>query len=119
MNEEKRTRYRVPFVMNVQFETNGTVIHYGHSRDVSMGGIFILTDDLLALGTHGTLTLNLEFGDRVIPVTAEAEVIRLVPSGRTDQPSGMGIRFISLDADSSLHLFRVVQYQTPFAPHDS
>jgi len=94
-----REHQRVELKSEVSFESE-TNFYVGWSGDVSAGGIFIATHDLLEKGTQIRLQFKLPGGRRV---TALGEVMwlreynHLVP----DQTPGMGIRFHGLEQSDS------------------
>jgi uncharacterized protein (TIGR02266 family) len=64
----------------------------GEAREISAGGIFVQTDDVLPEGSRLTLRLEVP-GFR--SVTVLGQVVRTVKGGVLN-PAGMGIRFLDL-----------------------
>lgn len=106
----QRIRPRVPFETDVSFEVDGQVMSGLESYDVSMNGIFLVTQNPLPLGRVGVVTLSLSSGEERVVVKARAEVVRVVTSDGS--PSGMGLVFVDLDPDSSIALFNIVKFHT-------
>ena len=112
MNINKRIRNRVEFAVHVSLEVDGKTTSYPASQDISMGGVYVLTDSPLPVGTEGGCSIVLEFGDQRRSICAEFDVVRVVESETEIDKPGMGIQFTDLDTDPSLTLFNVIKYQT-------
>ncbi len=104
MGERERRQFpRVPLNVLVQYRFD-TFDDFTaeYAEDLSMGGIFIRTDDVRPIGTHIYLQFTLQAGRRL--VEALGRIIRLVPG----DDGGMGIEFVNLDDDSRALLARIV-----------
>jgi uncharacterized protein (TIGR02266 family) len=88
----RRRALRVPTHLKVRFR-HGAVGGLGRARDVSEGGLFLVTDRPLAPGTP--LHLELEAAGRQVEV--EGVVVWLRESEGATGPPGMGVRFDNLD----------------------
>ena len=77
----------------------------GDSKDLSLKGIYILTDEKVAEGTKCSLKIFLTGGVEDIELKMESTV------ARADE-KGLGITFDSMDVDSFTHLKNIVKYNT-------
>lgn len=89
---ERRVESRVPIRVLVEYEKVDDFLA-DYSSNLSLGGMFIQTDDPLAVGTRFRLRLRLP--DRPKPVEAYAEVRWVVPTGGRGT-AGMGVQFEDL-----------------------
>jgi hypothetical protein len=104
---EKRRRQRVPFLLSIKLTLGDREYRYTHTQDISMGGVFVETDTPFPKDATGKLEMLLEFGEHRIPIPGRFQVVRVVDEGET---RGMGLRFLELDSDGSLQLYRVIKY---------
>jgi uncharacterized protein (TIGR02266 family) len=90
--EERRAAGRVPIRAEVGFDTE-TNFYTGFSEDLSQGGLFVATYDLIPAGTEVTVSFVLPEGHAV---TAHGKVAWVRdPPDRSTTP-GLGIRFDAL-----------------------
>lgn len=110
MKTERRRHPRVDFVVQASFTAEGLVRIDHRCENISMSGLFLRTDAPLPVGTRGSLLIVLECGEDRIEVRAECMVTRVMGAG-SGRAFGMGLKYISLDPDSSFALYNVVKYQ--------
>jgi len=110
MTLNKRKRTRVPFDVDVHFNTAEEQIRSKKLQDISMSGIYFESETIVPLDTTGTVKLYLESGEQTIIITANGKVVRSIPA-ELNSPGGIGIEFTEIDTDSSIHLFNVIRYQ--------
>lgn len=103
MNDERvfhsRKHPRIPFNMEVEFKTGDSFIK-GESENISRGGIFIKSDELLPGGEKTFIKFVLD--PELKPVEIESRVAWVQKSGEkypADVLSGMGVEFIDGDTD--------------------
>lgn len=107
-NDEKRKHSRVGFttVIQILLEADGKKIKLkGSSKDLSLKGLFINTEDKLSSGTKCSITVCLTGGIDNIELLMKGTVVRV-----TD--NGMGIVFDSMGVDTYSHLKNLVQYNS-------
>ncbi|MFQ5701476.1 MAG: PilZ domain-containing protein [Acidobacteriota bacterium] len=98
---------RVIFPVKVSFSSQKFDIHE-FTANLSIGGIFLCTDEVIPPGTRGTLTFRISRWEE--PFTVAAEVARVVEPGEdTREPAGLGIKFIELTARDAGRLKRLVE----------
>jgi uncharacterized protein (TIGR02266 family) len=78
----------------------------GHSRNISLGGMFVETAEPLAVQTTIQVRFRVPTQPEPIDVTGE---VRWVERGGSGQPAGMGIRFHGLRARDVWALNRFFQ----------
>ena len=78
----------------------------GHSRNISLGGMFVETAELLPVQTTIQVRFRVPTQPEPIDVTGE---VRWVEPGKAGQMSGMGIRFHGLRARDVWALNRFFQ----------
>lgn len=100
---EKRQFQRVELKTKVNFQSNNN-FYEGLSQDISEGGIFIETSEILELGTQVDLCLDLPDGQR-IEVLGEVRWVREGNDVDSKFGSGMGIHFSELD-EGNLEIIR-------------
>ncbi len=93
---ERRRFARVEARLQVQFVFADGFFEL-QTEDVSLGGLFIATDHLLAVGERIRLVLHVP-GERPA-VKAVAEVARVVERDGVGSPAGLGVRFVDLAED--------------------
>ncbi len=106
----KRMRVRVPFDVEIHFDTPDDQIRSKQLQDISMNGLYLETDTPVQMGTIGTIKLHLQSGDQHIIITANGKVTRSIATDM-HAPGGIGIEFTEIDTESSIHLFNVIKYQ--------
>ncbi len=91
---ERREQERRPRRVQVQFWQRGAAKRYrGYSANISTGGMYIDTNSLVPKGSR----IRLEVGTAEKTFVAEAVVARVNKSLQTLRPSGMGVRFLTID----------------------
>jgi uncharacterized protein (TIGR02266 family) len=95
---------RVVFPVQVAF-SGATFKISEFTANLSVGGIFLLTDHDVAPGTRGTLTFRISQWED--PFTVDAEVVRVDP-GDDARPAGLGIQFLDLGPTEIRRLRRLV-----------
>jgi len=78
---------------------------YSYSRDLSVGGLRIMTDSPLPIKTRVKLEIALSDSKKLIKGIAE---VRWVKSLFEDEVFEMGLEFIELDPQSKVHLLEHV-----------
>ncbi|MEM7585228.1 MAG: PilZ domain-containing protein [Acidobacteriota bacterium] len=91
---ERREQERRSRRVQVKFTVRGAdKVYRGYSANISTGGMYIDSNHPLAKGTR--IRLEVCAGEKGFMV--EAEVARVIKSRQAMRPSGMGVRFLSVD----------------------
>jgi len=107
----RRTAVRVPLETDVTLEGD-TNFYTGFVRDISTGGLFVCSYNLLSIGTKVELTFTLP-GGYVVYVNGEVRWIRDVYDPNTDSPPGMGIMFEDLLEEDAKAIADFVAVRAP------
>ena len=105
-NDERRKHSRVGFKTAIQIllEADGRQINLvGSSRDLSLKGIFVSTQDRFPCGTKCSIKVCLTGTKEKIELLMKGTVVR-------NSDNGLGIGFDSMDVDSYSHLKNIVNY---------
>jgi uncharacterized protein (TIGR02266 family) len=94
---ERRRFARVDADLRVQFESASGFFSL-RTGDISLGGMFIVTDQMLQVGEVLNLVLHLPGNAPVVSV--QAEVVRLTDSPLAGLPRGVGVRFLKLSKEA-------------------
>jgi uncharacterized protein (TIGR02266 family) len=94
-NAERRTSVRVDVEVEVGFESDHN-FYTGLTQDISSGGLFVATHHLRPVGTHVLVSFTLPGRKEAIRADSEVRWLRDARAMRTDQPQGMGLRFLDL-----------------------
>jgi len=100
---------RVPFEaeLRLRYEPGGAEV-VARTVNISLGGMFVISDDPGAAGT--TFELSFKLPEHAAPVRGRGRVIWV--RGKTeapDRPAGMGVRFLELTPGSRELIFEVVE----------
>lgn len=113
---EKRKYSRVEAKIKVTFKTVED-LKVEYTRNISTGGIFLKTNQLLDPNAEINLTLHLP--DEMGKVLIKGKVIRLMsmshPEDESKQIFGVGIRFLELDQNVKDKIERIIDEQQPDA----
>jgi uncharacterized protein (TIGR02266 family) len=101
-----RRTLRVPTHLKVR-ATRGSTIEISSSRDLSEGGLFLVTRRPLAPGTP--LHLEIEGRDRGVPIELEGTVAWVRGTDDENGPAGMGIRFDYPDPEKQAAISALVE----------
>ena len=107
-NDERRKSSRVAFTTDIRIHIEAEGKHVevqGDSKDLSLKGIFVNTQEHFELQTKCDIRIHL---------TGSIDKIELQISGRVARigKAGLGIVFDSMDIDSYSHLKNIVQYNS-------
>lgn len=107
---------RVPKTIAVTYEDHESSVKT-YARDISLGGLYIKSDDPLEMGQ--TFSLKLHIPGLPEPMEIECEVAwarKKAKENQHDDPSGMGVKFVGLsEAESRLlrQYIKTVEKQVP------
>lgn len=90
---------RLPFIVQVELTWNGGTIS-AYSTDLSVTGLFVRTDTLVAIQTEVRLDFVVFSQDGKLPVVVVGDVARVVTpeeSALTGEVAGLGVRFRELE----------------------
>ena len=113
-SSDRRIFRRVPFFRKVQyrFETLDD-FKSRFASDISLGGMFIRTEDPEPLGTVVFLEFDLQDGSKSL--TGYGKVVRVNPKGVPDFDPGMGIEFMKFDDESLARIKQLIADRHPNA----
>ena len=106
-----RIAARVPLHTQVDFSSDSNVFT-GFSTNLSEGGVFVATLDLLPVGTPVDLTFTLP-GNKRVTVKGEVRWTREIDDRMPDVFPGVGVRFMDLTSDATAALHRFVAEREP------
>jgi PilZ domain len=98
---DRREFSRVPKKLHVKVMAGDTTIDSGNTRDLSLKGLFLLTDRPLPVGTVCQLVLQLESSDSRVFMPAWGRVVRT-------EPAGMALEFTELGPECYHHLRNLI-----------
>ncbi len=93
--------------VQVRYQAVGAEEQRAHTKNIGVGGAFVLTSRPPKVGTHLRLVVEMPTGP---PIEVRAEVRWIVPAvspgaGESQAPeAGMGVRFAGLDVEQLLAL---------------
>jgi type IV pilus assembly protein PilZ len=93
---ERRKSPRADVLVRVDYQTVDELFS-DFASNINEGGLFVETDKPPAVGTEVSLQFRIPGSDQ--PVISSGRVVRTARAGG-GEPSGMGIEFDGLDADS-------------------
>ncbi|MBX5484074.1 MAG: TIGR02266 family protein [Myxococcaceae bacterium] len=106
--EERRRYERVPLSLLVQYRVNTFEDFLAeYSADISVGGMFIRTDEPREEGSMIYLQFWLKDGTRLIE--GLGRVVRVNPPGDPERVAGMGIEFVNFDEASMALIHEIVE----------
>jgi len=109
LNEQRdRRRFlRVPFEATVTVKnlSDGTILENLDSKDISMKGIYCLTDTPFKVDTPCVVELLLTGTSSELWIRIEGHVVR-------SEDSGMAIIFDNMDLDAFIHLKNILYYNS-------
>jgi len=104
MDTEKRKNIRIDFKTRVVLKCAGeTISSDADSRDISLKGMFIRTDKVLAAGTPCDLDLILTGASTNLNLAIKGKITR-------QAADGLGVSFDGIDLDSYWHLKNLLLY---------
>ena len=103
MEDDQRKRTRVHFKATVNLIGGGRELQNLASRDLSLKGLFVETDQPLPLETEVDVGLNLSGTTSSVLLKMTGKVARV-------DGNGMGIDFMEVDLDSFFHLRNIIKY---------
>jgi uncharacterized protein (TIGR02266 family) len=82
-------------------------LYAGTTKNIGLGGVFLATPKVRAVGERLVLTFTLPGEDEPIAVESEVRWVRDPSAGvAPEEPPGMGLRFVNLAFERSLVLQR-------------
>ena len=102
---DRRRFERAEVVVQIEYSTIDDLFSE-FTRDINEGGLFIETEDPLALGT--TVDLQFLLPGSSDPIKAAAEIVRL-SDGSDGEPVGMAVEFDSLPADARKRINELIR----------
>ena len=102
-SSDSREFTRVPIKVEAEIRADGRTLFCHQTRDVSMNGLFLTSEESFVVGTHGDITLILDGGMRI-------DVKGVVEHS---SPKGMGIRFTEIGLDSYSYMQNLIMYNSP------
>ena len=107
MESEKRKNIRIDFKTRVVLKCEGqTILSDADSRDISLKGMFIKTDQALEIGTPCDLELILSGASTNLSIAIKGKITR-------QGDGGIGVSFDGIDLDSYWHLKNLLLYNAP------
>ncbi len=107
-DSERRIRERIPLDYELEIQSGESWIKVIHCKDLSMGGMRIVTPFEITKGTE----IQVRFG--MLNDTNEATSLQVagivVHSEFLANQYWSGVRFESLPSDASIFLYRLIQY---------
>jgi uncharacterized protein (TIGR02266 family) len=104
--DEKRQHGRVTVSAEVDFSSEHN-FYAGAARDISLGGLFVVSEVAFPIGTEITVLLKLPA--RVLSL--RAEVMWTVAKGTTT--TGLGLRFVQLPSGAKKEIEAFMQQRPP------
>ena len=101
---------RIPIHLNVEIRCGSKTIATDQTKDLSMKGIYLMSEETLPVGSVCDVTLLLEGTDQPIRIDIKGRVMRAANSG-------IGIQFTEIDLDSYDYLQNLVLHNSQ-AEHD-
>src|SRR5947199_403022 len=98
---EKRQHKRQRKRLNVKFGDKG-LTGTGFTLDVSQGGMFLVTAQMLPLNSKVVVDITLEFAGRELEL--DATVVHVMPPDASS-PGGLGVVFSDRNLDAALQGF--------------
>ena len=108
---ERRRFDRVAVELSVTMESDHNFF-MGFSENISEGGLFIATHQVLPLGHELDLTFTLP-GGREVKTRARVQWVRPYNAANSDAAPGMGVQFIGLDESVHEWIVAFVQKRDP------
>ncbi|MFH1135898.1 MAG: ATP-binding protein [Pseudomonadota bacterium] len=105
MSENQRKRTRVNFKTEVALRVEQEEYSGLKSRDLSLKGIFVETNQVIPEGTAVDLVLSLSGSSSKVELKIKARVARV-------GPDGLGLDFTEIDLDSFFHLRNIILYNS-------
>lgn len=105
---EKRRHSRVDFKTDIRLILNAggkTIEVDASSRDLSLKGVFITSDEPLDIGTRCEIDIILTGTVEEIVLSIQGTVVRKTKTG-------MGISFNSMELETYAHLKNIIRYNT-------
>jgi uncharacterized protein (TIGR02266 family) len=94
-----RKEFEVDVEVDVGFESDHN-FYTGLTQDISYGGLFVATHALRRVGERMTVKFTLPGQPDAITAETEVRWVRDPITVRSDDPGGMGLRFLSLPASA-------------------
>ncbi len=105
MSDLNKRAGRTELELPVEVRTHGE-LYAGTTKNIGLGGVFLATPKLRAVGERLVLTFTLPGEDEPIAVESEVRWVRAPAAGAPEDPPGMGLRFVNLAFELSLLLQR-------------
>lgn len=103
VRNHQRRRLRVPFQVDVELHVEGHDIISVTSKDISMKGVFIETEEKIEEGRPCSVRISLTGASGIPPLDIKGKVARVTPEG-------VGVEFLEMDSESFKHLRNIVAY---------
>ncbi len=105
---ERRAQYRTPITLRVDYSRKNAFIR-DYARNISQGGTFVETPHPLPIGTEFMFQMTLPGHPEQLTLRGEVRWLVMPEHATTDQPAGMGVRFIFESEEARLELERIVE----------
>ena len=115
--ENKRTQDRHKLIVGVTMESDSHV-YRGLSGDISEGGLFVATPDLLPVGTPVDLEFTLPGSEELVSLAGEVRWQRETLDPAHDVVPGVGVRFLYLNDEERALVERFLERRRPLAHPD-
>ena len=110
-SDPRRAHERAEMRIDVTFEGDHNFFN-GFSENISEGGLFVATYNLMKAGAQIALEFTLPGSERTIKCTGEVRWTR-VYSESSDSPPGMGIKFVDLSESDAAFIHEFVTRRAP------
>lgn len=112
--KDNRLRKRVPFETEVILTIGKVKRKFTKTRDISMNGLSVETEEIIQIGTEGNMELILSSGLQKIIIKSKFRVARVFAvekdKKRKSLSSGFGIELFGFEEDSSEQLYNIIKY---------
>ncbi|MCA1961005.1 MAG: PilZ domain-containing protein [Desulfomonile sp.] len=98
---EKRKFTRIPFETEIRLSTDTQRISASRMRNISLGGMFVVTGETLPLDSICQVEIDLIGPASLLRIRLEADVVRV-------EPDGIAVKFTKMDMDSLVHLRHLI-----------
>lgn len=104
MSEERRKQTRVHFETQVVLKSGESeIISNLNLRDISLKGMFVRTNKIIPIGAFCDIQILLTGTSNPLYLSLKGRIVR-------HASSGLGLHFVSIDADSYIHFKNLLMY---------